>query len=170
MNVVPLFPDRKSAVNLWQETVHWWIDHTVKMRFVEIGNNYWFIISANSKRPQNNKSFYKVLTKSENYQRFKEGHGGEAYLRLGVYTKKYKKDSKHDMVCDCGHIRDDHDDTDEGGCLEESCNCEKFQSFQVNLLKKKKTVIDIKFLNEDDIKDDSLAWNCLYVNRDKEMD
>ena len=45
------------------------------------------------------------------------------------------------------------------------CNCKKFESFQVNLLKKKKIVTDIAFLDEKDIKDDSLAWNCLNVNK-----
>jgi len=35
----------------------------------------------------------------------------------------------------------------------------------VNLLKRKKTITDIKFLEEKDVKDDTLAWNCLTVNK-----
>ena len=50
-------------------------------------------------------------------------------------------------------------------CLYEDCNCKKFESFQINLMKKKKVVTNIKFMNEDEVKDDSLAWNCL--NRHK---
>jgi len=33
------------------------------------------------------------------------------------------------------------------------------------LLKKKKTVTDIKFLDETEIKDDVLAWNCFSINK-----
>jgi len=36
---------------------------------------------------------------------------------------------------------------------------------RINLLKKKKTVTDIKFLTEVEIKEDVLAWNCLSVNK-----
>ena len=36
---------------------------------------------------------------------------------------------------------------------------------QVNLLKRKKTITDIKFLEENDVKDDPLAWNCFNVNK-----
>ena len=33
------------------------------------------------------------------------------------------------------------------------------------MLKKKKTVTNIKFLSEVEIKEDVLAWNCLSVNK-----
>ena len=49
-------------------------------------NDYWFIMGSDSQKPDTNLAFFKVLPKSENYERFKAGHGGEAYLRLGVYT------------------------------------------------------------------------------------
>ena len=113
----------------------------------------------------------KVLPKSEHYERFKKGHGGEAYLRLGIFAKKFKIDVKNDAVCNCGHIKEDHhEDKDNDECLYEDCDCKKFESFQVTLLKKKKTITDIKFLQEDEVKDDSLAWNCLYVNKYKETE
>ncbi len=44
MNVVPLFNDFKEAQIFWRETIKWWNDHSIKIRFVETGNNYWFII------------------------------------------------------------------------------------------------------------------------------
>ena len=76
---------------------------------------------------------------------------------------------KGDALCNCGHEKEDHDDEDERhDCLYEDCNCVKFESFQVNLLKKKKTVTDIAFLDESEVKDDSLAWNCLNTNKYKE--
>ena len=80
-----------------------------------------------------------------------------------MYAEKNESNAKDETVCNCGHRKDDHD----GTCLVESCNCTKFESFVVNLLKKKKTVKNIKFLEEKDVKDDSLAWNCLYVNKYK---
>lgn len=163
MNVAPLFPERRQAVDMWHDYIHWWIDPTIRIRFVETGNRYWFILGSDSGRPDKNTSFYKELTVSESYRRFKRGHAGEAYLRFGVYVKKYFDDVKDDAVCDCGHVKEDHD-VDDKSCLYEDCQCSGFESFQVTLLKKKKTVTDIRFLSEDDIRDDPLAWNCLYVN------
>lgn len=165
MNVVPLFDERKTAVNLWHDTIRWWLDPSIKIRFVETDNQYWFVMGSDSQRPDSNKSFFKVLSKSENYERFKKGHGGEAYLRLGVYAKKSLKEVKDDAICDCGHPSEDHDDEEGDECLYDECNCKKFESFQVTLLKKKKTITDIVFLQEDKIKDDPLAWNCLNINK-----
>ncbi len=165
MNVAPLFSDRKESVELWHNSIRWWIDPTIKVRFVETDDKYWFIMGADSSRPESNISFFKVLPKSEHYERFKKGHGGEAYLRLGVYADKSLDDVKKDAVCDCGHEAQDHDEGDDDVCLYNKCDCKKFSSFQVNLLKRKKTITDIKFLKEKDVKDDSLSWNCLNVNK-----
>lgn len=165
MNVVPLFSDRQEAMDLWRNSVHWWIDPSIKIRFVEIGDSYWFVMGSESQKPDSNMSFFKMLPKSENYERFKKGHGGEAYLRLGIYSEQDLSHAKKDAICNCGHTADDHDEGDDDVCLYNTCECKKFSGFQVNLLKKKKTVTDILFLDEKDVKEDSLAWNCLYVNK-----
>lgn len=166
MNIVPLISDRKESASLWHDIIHWWIDPSIKVRFVETGDKYWFIMGADSKKPDTNLSFYKVLQKSENYERFKKGHGGEAYLRLGVYTKKSLDEVKKNAICsNCGHEAIDHDEGDGDVCLYNDCDCKKFSSFQVNLLKRKKTITDIVFLDEKDVRDDPLAWNCLNVNK-----
>ena len=165
MNVVPLFSDRKFATKLWTETVHWWVDPSIRIRFVEIDDHYWFIMGSESQKPDTNKSFFKVLPKSENYERFKKGHGGEAYIRFGVYSEQTLDDAKKDALCKCGHIADDHDENDDDVCLYKVCDCKKFSSFQVNLLKRKKTVTDILFLDEKNVKEDPLAWNCLYLHK-----
>ena len=166
MNVVPLFSERKQAVNLWIGTIRWWNDHSIKIRFVETNEQYWFIMSGESSKPQTNKSFFKILDKSKNYERFKNGHQGEAYLRLGTYKKLSKNDVKDDAVCNCGHIKEEHEiEHDNDACLIEDCGCKKFETFQINLLKNKKTITDIKFSQEEQIKDDPLTWNCLYVNK-----
>jgi len=73
MNVVPLLSDRKQSASLWHDTIHWWLDSTIKIRFVETGDKYWFIMGSDSQKPDTNLSFFKVLQKSENYERFKKG-------------------------------------------------------------------------------------------------
>ena len=165
MNVVPLLTDRKQSTSLWHDVIHWWVDPSIKIRFVEIDDDYWFIMGADSQKPTTNMSFFKKLQKSENYERFKKGHGGEAYLRLGVYTDKPFSDVKKNAMCNCNHEAQDHDEGDNDVCLFNDCDCKKFSSFQVNLLKRKKTITDIKFLEEKDVKDDVLAWNCINVNK-----
>ncbi len=166
MNVVPLLTDMERAARLWDQTIHFWADPSIRIRFVESGEKYWFVMAAESGEPGSNLALYKVLARSENYERFKKGHDGEAYLRLGVYSKKYFGEAKGDVICNCGHEREDHDEEDERhDCLYEDCGCEKFESFQVNLLRRKKTVTDIMFLDEGDVKDDALAWNCLNANK-----
>lgn len=163
MNVIPLFSDRGKASDLWNIVVRWWNDHDIKIRFVENEDHYWFIMASESRQPKGNLSFFKILPKSENYVRFKKGNQGEAYLRFGVYKEQGKDEVKADAVCGCGHMKEDH----EGGCQIEGCRCEGFETFTITLLRKKKTISNIKFLKEDEVKDDSVSWNCLYVNKYK---
>jgi len=166
MNLVPLFHDFKKARIFWIDTIKWWNDHSIKIRFVETGDTYWFIMGAESRMVKNNRFLFKVLPKSSHYDRFKKGQEGTAYLRLGTYSKKFKKDVKDDAKCNCGHIKEDHEEgKGNDSCLFEDCDCRKFETFQINMLKKKKTVTDIKFLTEAEIKDDVLAWNCFSVNK-----
>lgn len=165
MNIVPLLTDRKEASALWHDVIHWWLNPSIKVRFVETSDQYWFIMGSDSQKPSSNLSFFKILQKSENYERFKKGHGGEAFLRLGIYADKTLSDVKKGAICRCGHASEDHDEGDNDVCLYNDCNCKKFASFQINLLKRKKTITDIKFLEEKDIKDDPLVWNCLNVNK-----
>jgi hypothetical protein len=166
MNVVPLFDNYKKAQAFWRETIKWWNDHSIKIRFVETGDTYWVIMGAESRENKNNRFLFKVLPKSSHFDRFKKGHEGTAFLRLGTHTKKFKKDVKDDSKCNCGHIKEDHEEgKDDDSCLFEDCDCKKFETFQINLLKKKKTVTNIKFLSEAEIKDDVLAWNCFSVNK-----
>ena len=165
MNIVPLLVDRKQSVSLWHDIIHWWVDPSIKVRFVEIDDKYWFIMGSDSQKPDTNMSFFKVLQKSENYERFKNGHDGEAYLRLGIYADKSLTDVKKDAICKCGHEANDHDEGDDDVCLYNDCDCKQFSSFQVTLLKRKKTLTDIKFLEEKDVKDDPLTWNCFNRNK-----
>lgn len=88
MNVFPIFTDKKKANQIWERVIKWWVDPSIKIRFVEIDDDYWFVMGGNSPFPESNKSFFKVLKKSEHYERFKKGHDGEAYLRMGIYREK----------------------------------------------------------------------------------
>lgn len=162
MNAVPLFAERAPAAEAWRETVRWWPDHAVRMRFVEDGGHYWFVLGSDSQRPESNAGFAKRLEMSDSYRRFKKGHAGEAYLRFGTYRTLSKADAKDDALCGCGHERADHGMTrEQEDCLYEDCACEKFSTFEVRLLGKKKTVTDISFLGMDGARDDALAWNFL---------
>lgn len=165
MNIVPLFSHRKQPLSLWQDTIHWWVDPAIRVRFVESGGQYWFVMGSDSQKPDTNKSFFKVLDISENYTRFKKGHGGEAYLRFGVYERKDLAGAKKRDLCGCGHEAADHDESDGDACLYKACSCAKYDSFDVNLLRRKKTITDIAFLDEEQAKDDQLAWNCLNANK-----
>ena len=165
MNIIPLFTSQEQSLPLWQDTIHWWVNPSIKVRFVESNDDYWFILGADSQKPDTNYAFYKTLPKSVHYERFKKGHGGEAYLRFGVYKKVYLVDAKKNTICECGHEAVDHDEGDNDVCLYNTCECKKFETFQINMLKRKKTVTDIDFLDEDSVKDDVLAWNCLYKHK-----
>ena len=170
MNVVPLLTNRKQSASLWHDVIRWWLDPSIKIRFVETGDKYWFIMGSDSQKPSTDMSFFKILQKSENYERFKKGHGGEAYLRLGVYTNKLLTDVKKNALCNCGHEAQDHDEGDDDICLYNDCDCKNFTSFQINLLKRKKIITDIVFLKEEDVKNDSLAWNCFNTNKYSESE
>ena len=51
MNVVPLIADRKQSASIWHDTIHWWVDPSIKIRFVEMENDYWFIMGSDSQKP-----------------------------------------------------------------------------------------------------------------------
>ena len=110
-------------------------------------------------------NFFKVIPKSANYERFKIGHDGSAFLRFGIYSKKGVDQVKKDQKCECEHEKEDHEKEGDNICMIEGCSCKKFDSYQVILLKTlrelKKTVVDIKFMTEEEAKDDPLTWNCL---------
>ena len=58
MNIVLVYPEFKPASKLWLETMHFWNDHSIKIRFIEIGDEYWFVMGADSRKPETNKYFY----------------------------------------------------------------------------------------------------------------
>ena len=161
MNIVILLSNFNYGKSVWNNTVNKWTDDSIKLRFVEYQNKYWFIMSGYDNLGTIT-TFYKILPRSNNYNRFKLHCNNEAYIKFGTYTPKYQSESKSDDICNCTHALQNHDCTS-SICKSSSCECTKFMTFQIMLLKKKKTTTDIKFLTHDKIKTDSIVWNCFYV-------
>lgn len=91
MNVFPLFEDKMFAFRLWKNTVDSWPDDKIKLRFVERGNDYWFLLYGGSDHINDNTGFVKMVPVSENYERFKAGYEKKAILRFGIYKQNEKK-------------------------------------------------------------------------------
>ena len=134
MNVFPLFQDKMFAFRLWKKTADGWPDDTIKMRFIEQGDSYWFILYGNSEHKGDNTGFAKKVKISENYERFKAGYEKKAILRFGIYKEntKKKKDAKYDL----------------------------------EILKKSKSVYDIAFMPFSDLDPQSIEATCIRENDD----
>lgn len=161
MNIVILLSNINYSKSVWNKTVNKWLDNSIKIRFVEYQTKYWFIMSGYDNLGTIT-TFYKILPRSYNYDRFKLNCNNEAYIKFGTYTPKYRSESKSDDICNCTHTLQNHDYKSDA-CTSLPCGCTKFMTFQIMLLKKKKTITDIKFLTYDEIKTDSIVWNCFYV-------
>lgn len=148
MNVFPIFQDKMHAFRLWKKTIEDWPDDEIKLRFVEMGSSYWFILYRNKEYKENNTGFVKNVPMSENYQRFKAGYERNATIRFGIYKEKKKKRSNQ-------HNNDDDDYNDDEN---------KDEKFELELLKKSKTVYDIEFLKYSDLRTDSIEWECIKRN------
>jgi hypothetical protein len=132
MNVFPLFNDKMFAFRLWKKTADWWPDDKIRMRFVEQGDDYWFILYGGSEYKGDNTGFVKKMPISENYQRFKAGYEKKAVLRFGIYKDNPKKK--------------------DGG------------KYDLEILKKTKSVYDIEFLSYSDLQPESVEATCIREN------
>ncbi|HJU34088.1 MAG TPA: hypothetical protein VJ695_03105 [Nitrososphaera sp.] len=95
MNVILLFEDKMSAYRLWKNTINWWPDDEIKLRFVEQGDSYWVIIYGGSTYKGDNTGFVKKVPVSDNYKRFKVGYEKKAILRFGIYKENMKKNNSN---------------------------------------------------------------------------
>jgi hypothetical protein len=141
MNVFPIFEDRSYASKLWDKTVHWWPDDEIRLRFVEKGkdkNNYWFILYNTAQHVDERTGFAKKLQLSDNYQRFKVGYEKQVILRFGIYKENPKKEKKE----------------------------KDKKKFDLELLKKYKTVYDIQFKDYSNLSADSIEMSYI-VNDEK---
>ena len=139
MNVFPLFSDKMAAYKLWKKTIDWWPDVDIRMSFVEEGDDYWFVLYGGSKYSGDNTGFVKKMPISENYKRFKEGYEKKAMLRFGIYKENAnpkKKDRDGEM-----------------------------KKFDLEVLKKAKSVYTISFLKMSELDLGSVEWQCIQENR-----
>lgn len=135
MNVIPLFEDKMPAYRLWKKTMDWWPDDEIKLRFVEQGNSYWLMIYSGSTYKGDNTGFVKKVQVSDNYKRFKAGYENKAIVRFGIYKENPKKK--------------DHDD----------------RTYNLEILKKSKSVYDIAFLKYEELSPESTEWQCIEENK-----
>ena len=135
MNVIPLFEDKMPAYRLWKKTIDWWPDDEIKLRFVEQGDSYWLMIYGGSTYKGDNTGFVKKVQVSDNYKRFKAGYENKAILRFGIYKENPKKK--------------DHDD----------------RRYNLEILKKSKSVYDIAFLKYEELSPESTEWQCIEENK-----
>jgi len=138
MNVFPLFPNRMAAYKLWKKTIDWWPDVDIKISFVEEGDDYWFILYGGSKYSGDNTGFVKKVPISENYKRFKEGYEKKAMLRFGVYKENTDPKKK-----------------DKDGVM---------KKFELEVLKKTKSVYNISFIQASELDPGSVEWQCIQAN------
>ena len=135
MNVIPLFEDKMPAYRLWKKTIDWWPDDEIKLRFVEQGDSYWFMIYGGSTYKGDNTGLVKKVQVSDNYKRFKAGFENKAILRFGIYKENPKKK--------------DHD----------------HRRYNLEILKKSKSVYDIAFLKYEELSPESTEWQCIEENK-----
>lgn len=135
MNVIPLFDNKMPAYRLWKKTIDWWPDDEIKLRFVEQEDSYWLVIYGGSTYKGDNTGFVKKVHISDNYKRFKAGYENKAILRFGIYKENPKKK--------------DHDD----------------RKYNLEILKKSKSVYDIAFLKYEELSPESIEWQCIEENK-----
>jgi hypothetical protein len=134
MNVFPIFEDKRYASKLWDNTVKWWPDDEIRLRFVEarLENNYWFILYNTAQHMDEKTGFAKKLDLSDNFQRFKAGYEKQVILRFGIYNEKPEKKKGKDK-----------------------------KNFGLELLKKHKTVYDIQFINYSNLSEQSIEMEYI---------
>ena len=139
MNVIVLFEDKMAAYRLWKKTIDWWPDDKIKLRFVEQSDSYWLIIYGGSIYKDDNIGFVKKVQISDNYKRFKAGYEDKAILRFGIYKEKNPKKKKKEE--------------------------EEDRKYDLEILKKSKSVYDIAFLRYEELSPESIEWQCIEENK-----
>ena len=90
-----VFEKRPRLFDTWKKTLKWWPEDDIRLRFVEKGSTYRFIMYCESLVPDTNTVFLKLLNMSENYTRFKSEYEGAANLALAIRHKS--KEDKFEL-------------------------------------------------------------------------
>ena len=146
MNVLILYDDRKRAIKIWNENIHWWPDDQIVLRFIEDGDYYWFILYLRGKNlfSKENVGFFKKNQLTKNYLRFKENFDQKTILRFSLYKSVEKKTNDKDKT-------------------ENNENVYKNNSpgFELNIFKRLKTIYDVKFQNKSELDSNSVEHSLI---------
>jgi hypothetical protein len=149
MNILILYSDRKLAIKIWNENIHWWPDDQISLRFIEDGDYYWFILYQNGKNllSKENIGFFKKNELTQNYLRFKQNFDQKTLLRFALYKSVDNKTN----------------DEDDDKTKNKNVYKKNSPPFEINIFKRMKTVYDVKFQNIRDLESDSIE-NSLIMN------
>jgi len=149
MNILLLFTDRKIAVKIWNENIHWWPDDQIILRFIEDQDHYWFILYLQGKNllSKENIGFFKKNHITQNYLRFKRNYEQKAILRFALYKNLEKKIGDNDK----------NGENDENIEKENSKNI----NYELNIFKRMKTIYDVKFLKINELEDNSFEYSLI---------
>jgi hypothetical protein len=147
MNILILYGDgdRKKAIKIWNENIHWWPDDQIILRFIEDNEYYWFILYQRGKNLFSKESigFFKKNQLTQNYLRFKKNFDRKAILRFAQYKSLESKISDKDKMKN-GESVDSNNST-----------------FELNIFKRMKTVYDVKFLKISELESNSFEISLI---------
>ncbi len=145
MNILILYNDRKIAIKIWNENIHWWPDDQIILRFVEEKEDYWFILYQKGKNllSKENVGFFKKNPLTQNYLRFKKNFDQKTILRFALYKSLEKKIENKDV------LENNVDDSSTKA------------TFELNIHKRMKTVYDVKFLKLNELEENSLEHSLI---------
>ena len=148
-----LFTDKKIAVRILNENIHWWPDDKIILRFIEDNDYYWFILYQQGKNllSKENIGFFKKNPITQNYLRFKKNYEQKAILRFALYKNVEMK------------IADNDKDEEDGENNETEKEKEKSKNinYELNIIKRMKTIYDVKFLKINEIEDNSVEYSLI---------
>jgi len=149
MNILILFSDRKAAIKIWNENIHWWPDNQITLRFIEDKECYWFILYLQGKDllSKENVGFLKKNNLTQNYLRFKKNFEEKAILRFALYKTFTKKTTASDGKSEI-HSNDRSDTNND-------------TNYEINIFKRMKTMYDVQFLKKDELEENSFEYSLI---------
>jgi len=146
MNVLLLYDDRKNAIKVWNEYIHWWPDDQIVLRFIEDGDYYWFILYQRGKNlfSKENVGFFKRNQLTQNYLRFKKNFDQKTILRFALYKSTENKNNDKNKI----ETNENIDNRNKPG-------------FELNIFKRLKTIYDVKFQNRSELDSNSVEYTLI---------
>lgn len=146
MNVLILYNDRKNAIKVWNEYIHWWPDDQIVLRFIEDEGYYWFILYQRGKNlfSKENAGFFKRNQLTQNYQRFKKNFDQKTILRFALYKSIENRNNDKNKI-----------EANENGDKKSN------PGFELNIFKRLKTVYDVKFQRKGELDTESIEYSLI---------